>query len=94
MTPEELKAHVKESLQQAQNTINRWHSHAAITPEINKELSLMTYGITSTVFLTTNFYNDEFNNITKCIIEAAFQYGRRHPITQLNWIVKEDETPL
>ena len=92
MTPEEIQAQMDEILLTSQEAINRWHSHAGITPEINKELSNITSMIPAITFLMFGGHDTKFTNVAKCVVEAAFQYGRRHPIAELNWIVREDET--
>ena len=88
MTPEEIKTQLDEVLSDSQKTINRWHSHAGITPEINKELSHIASMIPAITFIMFGTYSPEFINIAKCVVEATFQYGRRFPL--IDWTVVEE----
>ena len=90
MPSEEALEKLQEMLKLGFSTVQTWFSTSAITPEINTDLSNMTMAISSSAFIQAGIYDPEFTNLCKCVVSAAFQLGRRHPLANLNWIVNEE----
>ena len=89
MSQEEVQKELEKLLNEGAAAVHRWYSHAGITPEINIELSDLTKLKITTFYITSGGQlNQELTNLVKCVIEAAFQYGRRFPL--INWQVVEE----
>ena len=96
MTTQEELTNFTNMRQEALDSLNRWMSQSAITPEINEEISKLTQGAVIGTAQITGQISNELVNLFKCIVTAAWQYGRRFPIKEFNWTVAEDknETPI